>query len=250
MSYSIIEKPSYCLYINSTDKISGTNNNATYQVNWNDFLPLKYGSYKMIWSLNSVGGYYKDSNNVTISGATGTSGSASINITTSGLNLTVGMSVVSSASIPANTYIVSVNPTYIGLNNNLTAAIITSTSISFIGQVFSGAILKVNFGTGSLSYDTSSKSASYEIGYIQRDPQSTSSSSNTLSAFYAQNPPKTLQRPNQNFITIQIYNAQTPAIYLYNTDTSGNALSDMTGYNLCMEFVPIESSIVLDKQLY
>ena len=32
----------YNIYINSNDKMSGKNNNATFQINWNDFLPRNY----------------------------------------------------------------------------------------------------------------------------------------------------------------------------------------------------------------
>ena len=250
MSYSIIEKSSYNLYINSTDKISGNNNNATYQVNWDDFLPSKYNFYKMIWSLNSVGGYYKDSNNTTVTVTSSAAGGSNINMAST-TGLFVGMGVTSSTYIAANSYIISITKdVLVQMNTTVLVSIPNNTQVAFTGQIFSGAIIKVNFGTTSLSFDTSSKSPSYNIGYIQRDPQSTTSSSNTLSAFYAQNPPKTLSRPNQNFITVQFYNAQTPSIYMFNTDISGNALSDMTGYNLCMEFVPIDTSVVADKQIY
>lgn len=245
MSYSIIEKSSYTLYINSTDKLSGTkNNNASYQVNWDDFLPVKYRLYKMIWSLNSVGGYYKDTNNVTVQVSASSAGASNINMTST-TGLFVGMGVVSSAYVAANSYIVSITPnTLVQLNTSLLTAIPNSTNVNFTGQIFSGGIVKVDFGSGSLSFDTANKSGSYTVGYIQRDPQSTTSSSNTLSAFYAQNPPKTINRPSQNFLNVQVYNAQTPLLNLVNTDISGNALSDMTNYNLCMEFVPIDNSLI------
>ena len=32
----------YNIYINSNDKMSAKNNNATFQINWNDFLPRNY----------------------------------------------------------------------------------------------------------------------------------------------------------------------------------------------------------------
>jgi hypothetical protein len=245
MSYSIIEKSSYTLYINSTDKLSGTkNNNASFQVNWDDFLPVKYGLYKMIWSLNSVGGFYKDSNNVSVTVQASAAGGSNINMASTS-NLYVGMGVVSSTYIAANSYIVAItNNTLVQMNSNVLVAIPNGTSVSFTGSIFSGGIVKVDFGSGSLSFDTANKSGSYTIGYIQRDPQSTTSSSNTLSAFYAQNPPKTISRPNLNFLNVQIYNAQVPTSYLVNTDISGNAQTDMTNYNLCMEFVPIDKSVI------
>ena len=52
---------SYSLFINAGDKISGNNNNASYNVNWDDLLPRDYDSYKMGFSFQTGGGNYKDS---------------------------------------------------------------------------------------------------------------------------------------------------------------------------------------------
>jgi hypothetical protein len=251
MSYSIIEKTSYTLYLNSADKISGNNNNSTYQVNWNDILPIKYLQYKMIWNLNTVGGYYKDTASVSVNASVSTSGSTNLNVSSS-TNIVAGMIVTSSSStyFTVNTYVVSVtNGTQVVISNPLLANVPLSTPLVFTGSIYSGAKVNVNFGTRSYSFDTSTKSASYCIGYIQRDPQSSTTSSNTLSCFYAQNPPKTMNRPNQNIINIQVYNAQNPAFFFVNTDNSGNALSDMTAFNMCIEFVPIDDSIISDQKL-
>ena len=54
---------SYVLYLNSVDKISGTNNNASYNVNWSAFLPYKVQQYKMTFNFLSNGGQYKDNPN-------------------------------------------------------------------------------------------------------------------------------------------------------------------------------------------
>jgi hypothetical protein len=100
----IIDSTTYTLVINSADKISGTNNNATFQVNWMDFLPLKYSLYKIAFSYQTVGGSYSDgtfsssglySNNVNQGLlSTGTNiGSTSINVSSIG-TVTVGMYVV------------------------------------------------------------------------------------------------------------------------------------------------------------
>ena len=51
------------LYISSTDKISGTNNNGVYQVNFNDFLDHKYDKYKINFTLNTVSSNYINSAN-------------------------------------------------------------------------------------------------------------------------------------------------------------------------------------------
>jgi len=37
----------YNIYINSNDKMSGKNNNATFQINWDDFLPRNYKFYNV-----------------------------------------------------------------------------------------------------------------------------------------------------------------------------------------------------------
>jgi hypothetical protein len=50
----------YVLYLNSVDKISGTNNNATYNVNWSAFLPYGVQQYKINFNFLSNGGQYKD----------------------------------------------------------------------------------------------------------------------------------------------------------------------------------------------
>ena len=50
----------YTLVLNSQDKISGNNNNATFQVNWKDFLPEEYDRYKMIFTFQTAGGTYAD----------------------------------------------------------------------------------------------------------------------------------------------------------------------------------------------
>ena len=51
----------YNIYISSNDKISGGNNNGTYVVNWQDFLPAKHERYKINFVLTSDEAYYIDS---------------------------------------------------------------------------------------------------------------------------------------------------------------------------------------------
>ena len=45
-----LETKSYTLYLSSVDKVSGTNNNATFNVNFQDFLPKEYDTYKIGFS--------------------------------------------------------------------------------------------------------------------------------------------------------------------------------------------------------
>ena len=169
----ILDKPSYNLVINSGDKISGTNNNATFQVNWDDFLPRKYNVFKVIFSFQTTGGYYKD--------------------------------------------------------NTITPIVYSA------GKVY------VNTLGRSYSFDTSTKSPSTMLGIIQRDLQTSTSSSNTLSCFYLQNSPRTISRPNQNIINIQIINTNSGTA-LTNTDNSGNSIptTDMTAWTMIMDFCPID----------
>jgi hypothetical protein len=60
MSYNVLDKLTYTLFLNSADKVSGTNNNATFNINWAAFLPMKYSYYKVIFNFQTVGGYYED----------------------------------------------------------------------------------------------------------------------------------------------------------------------------------------------
>jgi hypothetical protein len=169
----ILDKPTYNLIINSSDKIYGTNNNATFQINWDDFLPRKFNMYKVIFSFQTTGGYYKDN---------------------------------------------------------------TATPI-----VYSAGKVYINTLGRSFSFDTSTKSPSTMLGIIQRDIQTTTSSSNCLSCFYLQNAPRTISRPNQNLITIQIYNTYTGQL-LTNTDNSANSVptADMTSWTMLLDLIPVD----------
>lgn len=174
IQYGTTEKITYTLYINSNDKISGLNNNANFNVQWNTFLPIQYDFYKMVFSFQSIGGYYKDNGTTAI---------------------------YSSAKIVFNTQ----------------------------GKTF--------------SFDTSTIGSSNTIGFIQRDIQTSTSSSNTLSCFYMQNPPKTINRPNQNIINVSIINTYTNGAFV-NTDNSATSVpqADMTAWSMIIEFIPILSS--------
>lgn len=64
-SMPIENKNSYILYMSSEDKIDGSNNSATFNIDWENFLPAKYREYKVDLSLKTNAGYYLD-----VSGAT------------------------------------------------------------------------------------------------------------------------------------------------------------------------------------
>jgi hypothetical protein len=178
MSYNILDKLTYTLVLNSADKVSGNNNNATFSINWATFLPMKYSYYKVIFNFQTTGGYYKD----------GTFGA-----------------------------------TY---------------------TVFSTAKIVSNLQGASFSYDSSTNAGSTVLGLIQRDIQTTSSSSNTLSCFFYQNASKTIVRPSSNLFTISIYNNYLANTLLVDTNSAGNLLwPDMTSWTAVLEFIPISDSI-------
>ena len=72
--------PTYTLVLNSNDKISGTNNNATFQVNWKDFLPEEYDKYKMVYTFQTTGGYYGDGSYLKTNGTSATGSTTSIGV--------------------------------------------------------------------------------------------------------------------------------------------------------------------------
>ena len=153
MSISVVDKISYTLYLSSNDKVSGTNNNAIFNVNWASLFPHnQHDAYKVIFTFQTVGGNFKDY-----------------------------------AALP---------------------------------MYYNSAMVVANFHTKSYSQDTSTNSPSYKLGIIQRDIQSTTSSSNTLSCYYGYNPGKTISRPQGDQLTIQLYNNYT---YVYPIWVNGNS---------------------------
>ena len=77
------------------------------------------------------------------------------------------------------------------------------------------------------------------MGLIYRDIQSSTSSSNALSCYYLYNPPRTITRPQSNYITIKILN-QYSGVGLTDTNAAGVPLSDMTQYTMMIEIIAIE----------
>jgi hypothetical protein len=373
------EKETYTLFLNSTDKISGTNNNGQYLVNWDDFLPRGYNFFKMLFSFQTAGGYYKDFSGASTTSNTGTSSTtyastitsntsgaitASTNVTLSAANanIYVGMTVsnanisgsclvaaingttltlstpqtiptaqtltfsfinstnvllsgantniqigtpVINSSITGSCFVTAINGALLTLsspqtipagqslifnytnsnrvclsatNTNIVAgmvvtsasiispcfvssvtnsSLITLSSIQSIPQgqtltftpvnVFASAKIVFNTGGKSHSFDTKTSSQSNTIGYLQRDVQISTSSSNTLSCFHNQNSAKTISRPNQNVVTVSIYNTCPTTgtnSLLFDTNAGGTALtSDMSNWNMIVEFIPIDDSI-------
>ena len=337
-----LDKNSYTLFLNSSDKVSGTNNNANYDVNWDDFLPRDIEYFKVVYSFQTSGGYYRDnftqfkvlsytgpvqaSYQIAVApvyNATTNLTSLVISVLINGpllLNnyLTTGgrsYLITQQANAVGDTCIVQGNLSSLVLNttyyqnhytqltcdtagvNNYTGSLTvgqsinyngssypilkigtpagpippaisppnTATAIVVMGTIYStqipnnaivyasnnttynGCKIVANFLGQSKSFDTSSKCPSLTLGYGFRDVQISTSNSNCLSTFYMQNPPKTIQRPNQNLLNIQIYNNSnvytngvlTQNQLLVNTDYFSNPLSDMTSYSMIIEFIPL-----------
>lgn len=162
----------YTLFLSSADKISGNNNNATFNVNFDAFIPRNYDTYQLSFSFNATAGYYKDTANTT---------------------------VYSHAKIILDT----------------------------IGRSF--------------TYDTSRNGPSITLGYANREPSTATSNTNGFNCFYNYNPPITINRPNQNQITVKIYNVQTNTL-LVDTTNAGVAQADMTPWILSISLTPILDS--------
>ena len=324
-----LDKPSYTLFLNSTDKISGTNNNANYQVNWDDFLPREIENYKVVYSFQTAGGFYRDNfaqfkvitfvapiqasyqiaTAAVYNPITNTT-SLLISVLTNGpllLNNYIGYGgktyliiqqasavgdtciVQGNAVLPLNATLYALHTTlltcdtvngYLGsisvgqiINNNgysipiirITNPNTTTTQVLVIGSIFTplippmavvyasngstynGCKIVANLLGQSKSFDTNSICPSLTLGYGFRDVQISSSNSNCLSTFYMQNPPKSISRPNQNIINIQMFNNSnvftngvlTQNQLLVNTDYFSNPLTDMTSYSMIIEFIPL-----------
>jgi hypothetical protein len=183
MNIDVLDTPSYTLYLNSNDKVSGNNNNAIFNVNWDSFLSREYDQYKVSYSFITAGGNYKD--------GTAYTGTTTCN--------------------------------------------------------FNNCRIICDFQGRSLSYNTATNASSNILGFAQRDMQSSTSTSNSFSCFFYQFPAKTIARPNQNQLNIQIYNAGLQLSQynqlLIDSNVAGTALgTDMTSWAMVMEFIPVAQS--------
>ena len=171
----------YCNIYSSTSIPTGfsARNNATYNIDWMNFLPREYSQYKVAFNFQSTGGNYKD---------------------------------------------------------------VTGSAL-----VYSTAKVLVNFGCKTFTYDTNTKSGSMLLGIVQRDIQTGTSPSNNFSCYYLWNPPKSIARPENSSLSIQIVNPSNTVApyYLNDTNTSGSSVAiDMTSYTIMIEFVPLDDVIV------
>ena len=107
--------------------------------------------------------------------------------------------------------------------------------------VYTSAKIFVDFGCSSNSYSTTSNAPTTMLGLINRDIQvAAGTSSNVFSAFFYQNCSKTITRPTQNLITVNILNIFTNAL-ITNTDNATPSVPtpDFVPWNMIIEFIPI-----------
>lgn len=275
----------YTLVLNSLDRIAGGSNSyATFQVNWNELLPTEYERYKMVFTFQTTGGYYADGlylksplilrGNSTSSAFT-LAGSNTISVGDDTNTVAVGMVVNAPGVLSGTTVIAYIPNVSITLSQPTFMGMPTSTVISYFYAndvnpvTFSAARIAMSTGTRSYSFDTSTKAPSINLGIIKRDIQTSQPKKNTLSSFYCQNPPRTIGRPNQNLVTISVYNncffqggvtsitgATGPTFST--TSTNMNLLTDtyahgsidyrdswfpdMTPWSMFIEFIPVKDS--------
>jgi hypothetical protein len=60
MNIDFLDKKTFTLFLSSNDKVSGTNHQATFNINWASFLPQDYTTFKVVYSFQTAGGYYVD----------------------------------------------------------------------------------------------------------------------------------------------------------------------------------------------
>jgi len=254
-----LETKSYTLFLSSTDKVNGTNNSATFNINWDSFLPREYDTYKVAFSFQSGGGNYLDSKfsgtSQAVSIANGVltipaSTTLSTNQGVASPALRIGQLISGSGTggtIKSSTYILSygtANATTLVGTYNITNNAQTISAITNLqgNQVFSGCKIQMNLLGRSYSFDSNTTSPSITLGYAQRDIQTSTSSSNSFSVFYLQFPPKTISRPTEQAVTVNLFNLNYANRALADTDAFGNLSTDSTAWNIILEFIPVLSS--------
>jgi hypothetical protein len=140
------EGKTYVVVLNSNNKIGGTNNQASFNVDYS-FLPKNYQYYKMNYSFQSAGGVYKDQiiefggstsgNTLTISAIETISGVTQF----CALNARL-FSMMSNVAVPDNTYITAYGSSSVGALGTYTLSqmpLFDILSISATGTITSGS---------------------------------------------------------------------------------------------------------------
>ena len=219
------ESITYNLVLNSNDRIAGTHNNPTFNIEWDSFLPTDITEFKVCYAFQGTTGYYCDGiyqknpsaptagvTNITLA-TTHATGVTSLTVPTGNLSSIFNGYHVGGVGIPSGTIINSVsgvNPVL--LSNPITGSLVSGSVIQVIDRTtvnpvgFTSARILANFGSQSYSYDTNVKGQSLYLGIITRDAQPPTSKFNSYSAFYYQNNPRSIKRPMNNQLTISIMN--------------------------------------------
>jgi len=105
------------------------------------------------------------------------------------------------------------------------------------------ATVGVEFGARTLSYSTSSSSASAVLGVIRRDTADAASASSILFCTATDNAPVTLSRPSQGVIKFSIRNIADGDVLGY-TNAEGIDVNDMPAWTAIITFAPVPESYV------
>jgi hypothetical protein len=251
-------------------------------------LPPNIAEFKVCYTFQSTSGFYSDgfyqtnplAPTVGVVAKNSTSGNAFGNNTLTfgdATSLTKGY-MVYGVGVPIGATILSNNVGVAFLSSPLSAALYNTSGLQIVNPTtlnavgFSSARILANFSNKSYSYDTSIKGQSVNLGVISRDTQTLASKSNTYSAFYCQNCPRTIKRPTTSVFTVNVMNNSVfqGGISAYKTDNSvasysstastnnylcdtvnmspggkveGGLLADMTPWTMVMEFIPIDKKI-------
>lgn len=262
----------YSLVLNSNDRVSGTHNNATFNIEWDNFLPVDIKEYKICYAFQSTGGYYSDGvfqktplatttgvTSVTTGASVSNNGNSTITFTAS-TGLIVG-DFVYGVGIATGTTITLVTGNAVNLSIPIFANIAGGTALQIVTAAtvnsasFSSARILANFGGKSYSYDTGVKGQSLNLGNISRDTQTLTSKSNTFSAFYCQWAPRVISRPINNQFSISVVNNSVfqggPVSYNSNNTiasygsaaSNSNFLCDTTNIS---QGAPVASTMIAD----
>ena len=101
---NLLSTKNYTIFISSNDKVSGTNNNGTCQINWDNVLPRYYTAFKCAFMYQTGGGEYTDGPYNTF---TATTAGTILTVTSMGARsqaITLNQ-VVLGGNLTANTYI-------------------------------------------------------------------------------------------------------------------------------------------------
>jgi hypothetical protein len=101
--------------------------------------------------------------------------------------------------------------------------------------------INMNFGGRSQSYETGKQGETFLLGQIYKQFSTFSTPSQIFKCFLQENPYKIIYRPNQNILTIDIYNQSTNTL-LQTTNNAGAYSGDMTKWVLILNLIPIEDS--------